>query len=56
MKPNFFCDITGGSPQLAKSRLGHGLPTSVNDSDFKISRNFAFHNNKTIAKILEFTV
>ena len=48
---------------VKNSRLGHDLPTSVNDiSPFReglFSRNFAyakFRKNKTLAKISEFTV
>ena len=50
---------------VKNSRLGHDLPTSVNDiviSPFRegiFSRNFAyakFRENKTLVKISEFTV
>ena len=50
---------------VKNSRLGHDLPISVNDRIFHpfgrviFSRNFAyskFHENKTLAKIFEFTV
>ena len=51
---------------VKNSRLGPDLPTSVNDSDFAISRVFYFHETshayakfreiKTFAKIFEFTV